>query len=1022
MVECMKKHIITIVAVSLVVIAAVVTTVVLVLKNKDDDNKEKNSTSSDLTILLNDSQMKKPNIKLNAEFELVKMGNGMTGVIINDPYADKSLIQFSMKYGSYIDTIPGISHFGEHMVLQSSERFRGLYPLFNKYMGIKNAAIDAGTSGTDQVYFVTLPFNLLFEGALDVFTDAFRYPLYEPEIIKNEIQAVNHEFYFRLNSMNLREDLMRQLSSNKTSFNGMICGNNQTLKPNESEILSKKLKGYHMVVKNPKNIFFTLYSNKSIKESEEYAKKYLNYAMHIFQKEEIDEEDKKKLEQNIKDIESIEIFDENIYKHGIYFNMYYQLNILLIHYYIGKIDYKELKLNIIDYFSYLLKSNSLLDILKKKNYLESDKISFDGEVLDNNNYFIAYLFLTDKGLKNINDILLIFNKYFDIMKNEGYKRDYYNNYIKYMNNQKILSFTKNSYMNLGSYIQMHFNYLYFEQDKILLSGDFTEENYNEDILKKYLNNINYNKSFYILNTRNKSTELTHLNDVLDNVKKEKYKYYDIDFMVGTYPASLDQNVTNNTIIFEELKMRKINEYFSSKYKEPVVPCYKEERNTCLKKNEFDYNTEDNYTGTQLMDEKNASYNTYYQIDKSSESHLVYSYLEFSLSMQGITNELLLTIEKNYMKYIISELLEIQETFEYKFSDKKLIFIFRTFSDNTEKIINKFLDLMSDTPTENNFNFSKILAISSIYQEKSQNFRSYVLGIVAKLLQNKEEVNYDQIIDNIEQTDYTTFKNFYNKFLENFSKVNFKIVGNINETLVQNIHNHIKEKIIIADSFTFKMEKLKVDESYVKNYYLKSTLNEPENGIVVAYIIPQDKIKYITIFQECLQKIAFKYLRFNYTNAYTPLISMEENILRIFEQGLYKEVDKMEDDIDSVLLDIIEGKIEIENQNYNLIVNSYFNTNDEVEKEKTLDNLFQDFITRNETQNTFLNDEDFPKNFSKLVEMVKPVLINPQRISLLIARNTLSDTDYENMYNNRIGQFTKYKLNNNIIINYTKLNN
>ena len=78
-------------------------------KKKDDDNKEEDIM--DIAILLKDSELKKPNNKINAEFELVKMGNGLAGMLISDPYADKSHIQFNMKYGSYIDTDGGISHF-----------------------------------------------------------------------------------------------------------------------------------------------------------------------------------------------------------------------------------------------------------------------------------------------------------------------------------------------------------------------------------------------------------------------------------------------------------------------------------------------------------------------------------------------------------------------------------------------------------------------------------------------------------------------------------------------------------------------------------------------------------------------------------------------------------------------------------------------------------------------------------------------------------------------------------------------
>ena len=124
-----------------------------------------------------------------------------------------------------------------------------------------------------------------------------------------------------------------------------------------------------MIIKNPKNTFFTLYSSKTIAENEEYAKKYLNYEMHKFPDNEIDIEDQKQLEKNIENIENIEIFDENIYKHGMYYNTFFQENNLKIYFYIGKIDYKELNFNIIDYFKYLFNCDSLIEILKAKNYL-----------------------------------------------------------------------------------------------------------------------------------------------------------------------------------------------------------------------------------------------------------------------------------------------------------------------------------------------------------------------------------------------------------------------------------------------------------------------------------------------------------------------------------------------------------------------------------------------------------------------------------------------------------------------------
>ena len=959
------------------------------------------------------------------------MGNGLTGMIISDPYADKSYIQFIMKYGFYVDTIQGISHFGEHMVLQGSEKYDSLYPIFNKFLGIQNVDLNAMTFGNYQLYYLGLPFNYLFDDAMNMMADAFRYPLYKPDRVKNEIQAVNHEFYDGVTGNFLEEDIIRQLSSEKTSFNGMGCGNNQTLIPSESESISKKLKGYHMVVKNPKNMFFILNTNKSISESEEYVKKYLNYKMHIFPNDEIDEADKKKLEQNIKDIESIEIFDENIYKHGIYYNTYQQINLLKIYYYIGKINYAELKIDIIDYFSYLFKSESLFKVLKGKNYIESEEALYlmRKDYLDNNDYFIIIMVLTEEGIKNINDVILIINKYINIVKENGYKKEYYNNYIQYLNNQAIIKFTKNNYFNMESYNNMFFNYLYFDHNKILFSKDVLNENYNENVLKKYLNLINYEKSFYSLNTRTEITQLTHLNEVLDKVTKEKFKYFDSYFMIGTYPDSLDQKVKDNNIKIENLEMRDINNYFSSKYKDTVVPCYKEKVNNCKEKNEFDYDKEENYAGTQLEDERKASYKTCYQIDKSSESHLVYSYLEFSLDDIEGSTEILLKIEKTYLKYMITELIEIEDVISFEFDESNLILalIFRTFSDNTEKILNRFIDLISRVPSQEDFDFSKILTISSVYDQRGQDMKKYILGILNIILSQKAPEDYDLIIDNIKKTEYETFKNFHTELLKSIYLIKFNIAGNINKDLVQNIHNHIKENINIHNHIKEniditatppkKVQAFKDEEPVVLNYYLKSKINEPENGIIVLYIIPNNYLEYFKLFNKCFLNIAYNYLRFQYTGAYTPSVIFEGNLFMIMEQGLYKEVDSMEDDINKVLLDVIEGRIDI--HNYKEIVESY-NLNIKAKKEKTFENLFDDFISEDEAPNTYLNDETMPKSFSELVEIVKPIFINPTRISLLIARNTLSDAVYEAMLQKR-SQIKEYILNKNISITHRKLN-
>lgn len=140
-----------------------------------------------------------------------------------------------------------------------------------------------------------------FDEGLKVIVDAFKHPLYLKETIKKEIQPLNSEFYFTINEeYHLLDAIIRQLSSNKTSFKGFTSGNNITLNPNDCENLSKKIKSYHNLINKPENLFFLFYSNQTIKDLEKYAEKYLNYKMYKFPENETDKLEEEQLLKNLK--------------------------------------------------------------------------------------------------------------------------------------------------------------------------------------------------------------------------------------------------------------------------------------------------------------------------------------------------------------------------------------------------------------------------------------------------------------------------------------------------------------------------------------------------------------------------------------------------------------------------------------------------------------------------------------------------------------------------------------------------
>ena len=456
--------------------------------NEDDDNK--------LFVLKHDKDFIKPNIKLNLEFELVQLENNMTGLIISDPYSTKMHAQFQVENGYLTDTIGGIAHLAEHMIFAGSEKHNKFYPYDRTFSSTKGFEMNGITDKIFQAYYLSIYNNYKYKETIDLMIDAFKHPLYDKEIIEKEIQPINSEFYEGYRDINfLMEDIIRQFSSDKTPYNGFGCGNNKTLNPAESESISKKLKQYHMIINRPENIFFVFYSNLSLKNSEKYIKKYFNYKMYEFPENEIDTKFKEDFENNINKLTNIEIFDNNLYKHGIYFNSNIKLNILDIFFHIGNVDYKDIQFDLIEYYDFLFNSKNLLQKLKHEEYIiDTDRIRvLTYELIENNNIMVIELVLTEKGLNDLEKVLIIIYKYIEIMKEQGYKEEYFDNFIKYKNNINIINCQKSSFTSriFNNILLLTQNYRLYGENQIFMTGTPNESNFNEKKLKNYLNNIKY---------------------------------------------------------------------------------------------------------------------------------------------------------------------------------------------------------------------------------------------------------------------------------------------------------------------------------------------------------------------------------------------------------------------------------------------------------------------------------------------------------------------------------------------------
>ena len=170
--------------------------------------------------------------------------------------------------------------------------------------------------------------------------------------------------------------------------------------------------------------------------------------------------------------------------------------------------------------------------------------------------------------------------------------------------------------------------------------------------------------------------------------------------------------------------------------------------------------------------------------------------------------------------------------------------------------------------------------------------------------------------------------------------------------------------------------------------------ELDGAIFVIYRFKENLNDYMQIFKNCMDAITRVNLRLEKSHSYHPNLFVENNFFMLYEQGRYKEPNKMEEEIDELLLDIINGKIVCEN--YNDIVTS-FKTKQDEKIEKNIDNLFNEFIT-----GTFTNDEnvnsylesDFPDTFKEFMKQISSVFTEPKRYTILVYRSDIPDKYFQ----------------------------
>ncbi|MCH2158728.1 MAG: insulinase family protein [Oleiphilaceae bacterium] len=168
------------------------------------------ATSS--AIELNFDIEKSPNDK--REYASFTLENKLDVLIISDKEADKGAASLDIKVGSSHDPIefPGLAHFLEHMLFLGTHK----YPepdAYQKFISEHGGGHNAYTSLEHTNYFFDVSAEYL-EPALDRFSQQFTAPLFNADYVQREVNAVHSEY-----SSKIQDDGRRYLESFKAILN-----------------------------------------------------------------------------------------------------------------------------------------------------------------------------------------------------------------------------------------------------------------------------------------------------------------------------------------------------------------------------------------------------------------------------------------------------------------------------------------------------------------------------------------------------------------------------------------------------------------------------------------------------------------------------------------------------------------------------------------------------------------------------------------------------------------------------------
>ena len=740
--------------------------------------------------------------------------NGLKALLVSDPESENSAASLTVNIGSLTDKPDelGLAHFCEHLLFMGTEKYPSENE-YDEYLSKNGGSSNASTGEDDTTYYFDVN-NEAFEGALDRFAQFFISSLFDENSVEREIKAVDSEFSKNKNNDTWRLIRFFQILLNPQSpFSQVSTGNKDSL--NHKDIRDRLLKMYKKYYTS-EIMTLCVYSNMSLESQINLVEKLFKNVPKLpnFEKPRYDlikPYDLSKISKLYK-IVPVKDQDSLIFKwYFPYCDNYYAKPLNFFSALFGHEGPFTLTAN-------LKKDNLITDLVTSREPHEKVFLTMQMKIV-----------LTKKGYENYKEVILRVLKYIEVIKSKKINKRYFDEVktinqitFDFQDKEKPIDFVERYSENLHKY-----------KPQDVFIGDTIFKEYNENLIRKYLDMINLDNLVILFLSKN-----------FENECKLTEKLYEIKY------AKADLDIKK-----EDIDLYQCPDNFD----------YPPENKFCPKNMELlPIENPDIKYPELIYNEENCK--VYFLQDK--EFKLPKGMIKFNIKFtknlcnnSDVKNEVIAHLLKKIIKLELNEILYMAEESEVEFKlsiyHELMIITISGFNDSLKSGLEEFLTHIK------NFELSEkhkeVLEIQKReYLKKLKNFflkKSYKIGmeLINDLLINGD-TNRLELIDfmeheNISMDDLINFqKNMFNEIKSNWLiQGNFtkQIALDIVQSTIKIFNLNINSKI--NKEFQLKrIVKLNPNINYTFRL-LSPNKNEHDSSIVLVYqlghLLNEEKMYY-----------------------------------------------------------------------------------------------------------------------------------------------------------------------------------